>query len=291
MRHKKIGLFVNRQKDKDLEITRTVVDCALKYSVKPLLLESIAKDIGFSQWYTEQEMLEQVDFSISLGGDGTLLNMARTAFKYDVPVLGINLGTVGFLADVEIDDIESAIKALSKDNYDLKNRMVLSAAVIRGQQVVFKSIAINDVVVSRDGLSRIVRLKVFVDEQYIDSFPGDGVIVSTPTGSTGYTLSAGGPIVQPDMDMMITTPICPHILYSRSFITSPDRKLSITINGDYPDTAVITMDGQEGFKIVAGDRIEITCAPKAMQFVNLNDINFYDVLRAKIHDPSIKDKS
>lgn len=291
MKQKKVGLFVNRQKDDNFGVTRTIVNYAQRYGVEPYLSEPVAKGIGFPKWYSQHEMLTQVDFLISLGGDGTLLNMARTAFEYQVPVLGINLGTVGFLADVEIDEIESAIKVLSEGKYNLKDRMVLSASVIRNEQVVFKSIALNDVVVSRDGLSRIIRLKVFVDDQYIDLFPGDGVIVSTPTGSTGYTLSAGGPIVQPDMDMMITTPICPHILYSRSFITSPDRQLCITINDDYPDTAIVTMDGQEGFKIEAGDRIKVTRAQKTVQFVTINDINFYNVLRAKIHNPTLKNES
>jgi len=290
MDQKSIGLFVNRKKDKDLEITRKVIHCILKYGMKPLLPKPVSNDLGFSEGYAEEDMLAGSSFLISLGGDGTLLNMARTAYDHDIPLLGINLGTVGFLADVEINDIEKAIERLSKGDFGLKRRMVLSAVVLRHDYTVFKSIAINDVVVNRDGLSRIIRLKVFVDDQFIDSFPGDGVIVSTPTGSTAYTLSAGGPIVQPDMEMMITTPICPHILYSRSFITSPDRKLRITINDDYPDSAIITMDGQEGFRIAAGDEILITRAQKSLKFIAFNDSNFFNVLRAKIHDPALKSK-
>lgn len=288
MEQKSIGLFVNRKKDKELEITKKLVDSILKYGMKPLLPRPISQDLGFSGGYTEEDMMDKSSFLISLGGDGTLLNMARTSFNYYVPVLGINLGTVGFLADVEINDIEKAIKRLACGEYSIEDRMVLLASVFRDDYTVFKSIAINDVVVNRDGLSRIIRIQVFVDDQFIDSFPGDGVIVSTPSGSTAYNLSAGGPIVQPDMEMMITTPICPHILYSRSFITSPDRKLRITINDDYPDSAIITMDGQEGFRIAAGDEILITRAQKKIKLVSFNDINFFDVLRAKIHQPSLK---
>lgn len=287
MEQKKIGLFVNRKKDKDLEITRKVIDYILKYDMKPLLTKQVSEDLGLSEGYSEEDMLDKSSFLISLGGDGTLLNMARTAFNYDVPVLGINLGTVGFLADVETNEIDKAMNRLSSGDYTVKKRMVLLATVLRNDYTVFKSIAINDVVVNRDGLSRIIRLKVFVDDQFIDSFPGDGVIVSTPSGSTAYTLSAGGPIVQPEMEMMITTPICPHILYSRFFITSPDRQLRITIKDDYPDSAIITMDGQEGFRIAAGDEILITRAHKGIKFVSFNDINFFDVLRAKIHDPTL----
>ncbi|NLX77681.1 MAG: NAD(+)/NADH kinase [Clostridiaceae bacterium] len=288
MEQKGIGLFVNRKKDKELEITRKLIDCILKYGMTPLLPKPIAQDLGFSEGYTEEDMMNRSSFLFSLGGDGTLLNVARTSYSHDVPVLGINLGTVGFLAEVEINEIEKAIERLACGKYKTEERMVLKASVVRGDYAVFNSIAINDVVVNRDGLSRIIRLRIFVDDQFIDSFPGDGVIVSTPSGSTAYNLSAGGPIVQPDMEMMITTPICPHILYSRSFITSPDRKLRITINGDYTDSAIVTMDGQEGFRIAAGDEILITRANKKIRIVSFDDINFFDVLRAKIHQPTMK---
>jgi len=279
-----IGIFTNRKKDNGLIITNRVVEFIEKYGMHPLFAGDVSNRADIQVPYDNKFVLENSDFVISLGGDGTFLSTARTTFNYDVPVLGINLGTVGFLAEVEINEIEKAIENLSKGSFKLKNRMVLSAAVERNGETVFKSIALNDVVVSRDGLSRIIRLKVSVDGQFIDSFPGDGVIVSTPTGSTAYTLSAGGPIVQPDMRLMITTPICPHILYSRSFITSPERELSISVNDDYPDSATMTMDGQEGFSIIAGDRITIKQADRDIRFVSTKSaINFYDVLRAKIH--------
>ncbi len=283
MEQKRIGVFVNRKRDQDLQITRRVVECIIKHGMEPLLFESDAAELGLGEGYTEKQICEKSTIAVSLGGDGTLLNTARALFRHDVPVFGINLGTMGFLAEVEINDIENAVFRLSGGDYTLKERMVLSARLIRGGNAVFDGIAINDVVVSRGGLSRIIRLKVFVEEQFVDSFPGDGVIISTPTGSTAYTLSAGGPIVQPDMRMMITTPICPHILYSRSFITSSERELSIHINDDYPDAAIMTMDGQEGFSVMAGDRIYVKKMDRGVRFVSINNINFYDVLRAKIH--------
>lgn len=279
----RIGIFTNRKKDKDLIITNRVIEFIKKYGMLPLFAGDVTDSREIQAPYDSKYVMENSDFVISLGGDGTLLSTARTVFKYDIPVLGINLGTVGFLAEVEINEIEKAIERLSKGDFKIKGRMVLSAVVERNGETVFNSMALNDVVVSRDGLSRIIRLKVTVDGQFIDSFPGDGVIVSTPTGSTAYNLSAGGPIVQPDMRLMITTPICPHTLYSRSFITSPERELSISVNDDYPDSATMTMDGQEGFNIIAGDRIVIKQADKDIRFVSINSgINFYDVLRAKI---------
>lgn len=279
----RVGLSVNEKRDKDLLVTQKVIECIRKYDMIPLLTKPIAALLGLPGGVEEADLYQYSNFVVSLGGDGTLLNTARSLYRHDVPVFGINLGTVGFLAEVEINDIENAFMRLSKGDYTLVNRMVLSASVNRNGNCVIEGIALNDVVVSRGGLSRIIRLKVYVDNQFIDSFPGDGVIVSTPTGSTAYTLSAGGPIVQPDMEMMITTPICPHILYSRSFITSPDRMLRICINDDYPDSAILTLDGQEGFGVVAGDIITIKCMDKGVRFVSIYQLNFYDVLRAKIH--------
>lgn len=279
----RIGLSVNEKRDKDLLITRKVLDSIHKYGMTPLYSKTVASILGLSEGLDEAEVFEKADFVVSLGGDGTLLSTARSAFPYDVPVFGINLGTVGFLAEVEINDIDDAFRRLANRDYSLVTRMVLSACVNRNGSCVFEGIALNDVVVSRGGLSRIIRLKVFVDNQFIDSFPGDGLIVSTPTGSTAYTLSAGGPIVQSDMKMMITTPICPHILYSRSFITSSDRTLQIHINDDYPDSAILTLDGQEGFGVGAGDIITIKCMDNGVPFVSIYEYNFYDVLRAKIH--------
>lgn len=284
----KVGLSVNEKRDKGLQITRKVIDCIQKYNMTPLLSKPVAKAVGYAEGYDEAQLYKDSTFVVSLGGDGTLLNTARSVYRYGIPVVGINLGTVGFLAEVEISQIDNAFERLSKGDYSVVNRMVLTARVIRDGKSVFESIALNDVVVSRGGLSRIVRLKIYVDNRFIDSFPGDGVIVSTPTGSTAYTLSAGGPIVQPDMQMMITTPICPHIMYSRSFITSPDRVLNICVNDDYPDSAIITMDGQEGFDVRAGDKIAISRADKGVNFMSIYDINFYDVLRAKIHGSGLE---
>ncbi len=279
----RIGLSVNEKRDKDLMITKKVIDCIRKYEMIPLLLKPVATSLGLPGGVDEAELYGTSTFVVSLGGDGTLLNAARSVFRYDVPVFGINLGTVGFLAEVEINEIDNAFLRLSRGEYSLVNRMVLSACINRNGSNVLEGIALNDVVVSRGGLSRLIRLKVYVDNQFIDSFPGDGVIVSTPTGSTAYTLSAGGPIVQPDMKMMITTPICPHILYSRSFITSPERILRICVNDDYPDSAILTLDGQEGVGVVAGDIITIRCMDQGVRFVSIYQLNFYDILRAKIH--------
>ena len=225
---------------------------------------------------------EDADFIICVGGDGTFLNTARAAYDYRIPVLGINRGSVGFLAEVETRDIHRAVEKMAQGSQD-PIRMVLDARVIRDGDVIFRDIAINDAVVSRVAVSRILRLRVNLDEKYVDSFPGDGIIVSTPTGSTAYSLSAGGPIAQPDMRLMVITPICPHILYSRSFITAEDRVVRITLDDNGVTQAMLTMDGQTHSELYPGDLVEVRAAAQDAFFASVSNVNFYDVLRAKIH--------
>ena len=224
---------------------------------------------------------EDADFIICVGGDGTFLNTARAAYDYRIPVLGINRGSVGFLAEVETRDIHRAVEKMAQGEVRIQSRMVLDARVIRDGDVIFRDIAINDAVVSRVAVSRILRLRVNLDEKYVDSFPGDGIIVSTPTGSTAYSLSAGGPIAQPDMRLMVITPICPHILYSRSFITAEDRVVRITLDDNGVTQAMLTMDGQTHSELYPGDLVEVRRRPRMLCVCQ--QCQFYDVLRAKIH--------
>lgn len=223
------------------------------------------------------------DMALCIGGDGTFLKTAREAWPYQTPVLGINKGSMGFLAEVEIGEIEKAIEKLAEGRINIQPRMVLNVRVLRYGEPISENIAINDAVISRIALSRILNLRVLLDGKYVDSFPGDGIIISTPTGSTGYSLSAGGPIVQPDMRLMVITPICPHILYSRSFIASENKTVQVCIEGSGDIDAMLTFDGQEGIRLEPGDLVEIKVAKRDVFFASITNVNFYDVLRAKIH--------
>jgi len=279
---KKVGVVVNRDRDFGYNHTRTIVETLYQKGFTPVVSPEVSQFAG-PYAAASESIYEDADFIICVGGDGTFLSTARAAYEYRKPVLGINRGSVGFLAEVETGDIQKAAEKMASGEVKIQSRMVLEARVIRDGETIFRDIAITDAVVSRVAVSRILKLRVDLDEKYLDSFPGDGIIVSTPTGSTAYSLSAGGPIVQPDMRLMIITPICPHTLYSRSFITAEDRVVRITLDEDGKAQAMLTMDGQTYSELYPGDLVEVRAAAQDVLFASVTDVNFYDVLRAKIH--------
>ncbi len=278
---KKIAVVVGENKDIEFKHTRIIVEKLLDNGIEVFLSPEVKEslDLGIAQ---SEPIFEGADFIICVGGDGTFLKAARRAFTLNKPVLGINRGTVGFLAEVETSEIDQAIDKVLAGEYTIEPRMVLDAEVIRDGKKVYGGYAINDAVVTRAAISRVLRVRINVDGKFADSFGGDGVIISSPTGSTGYTLAAGGPIVQPDMRLMLVSPICPHILYSRTFVVSESKKVSVSIASDENVDAMITLDGQEGFPMKPNDIVNIKAAECSVNFASVKDINFYDVLRAKI---------
>jgi len=287
IQYKRIGVVVNRLKDSGFFCTQRVVKRLEASGFEALLANDICKAIGMGTCIDEAELYIESDFIICLGGDGTFLKTARQTLGLHIPVLGINMGTVGFLAEVEVADIESAVDLLTAGSVRVQPRMALQAEVYRNMQIVFTGFAVNDAVVTRMALSRIVDLHVSVDGKYVDAFPSDGLIVATPTGSTAYSLSAGGPIIQPEIPLMVITPICPHILYSRSFIVSRESILDVHIGTERNADAMLTVDGQEGFELKMGDHVMISCAKEEFLFASLGQVNFFEVLRAKIHNRNI----
>lgn len=281
--YNRIGIVVNRPKDPGFACASRLVCQLEQHGFTAYVPPDIRDAIGAGTAASDAVLYGESEFLICLGGDGTFLKTARQTLGREKPVLGINLGSLGFLAEVEVDQIERAVDRLAAGDIRIEPRMVLRADVIRNGDVVFTEHAINDAVVTRMALSRIVDLHVSVNGRYVDAFPSDGLIVATPTGSTAYTLSAGGPIVQPEVPLMVITPICPHILYSRSFIVSSESRLSIRIGERRSADAMLTADGQEGFALELGDVVEIVRAPERILFASVVEVNFYEVLRAKIH--------
>lgn len=277
-----IGVVVGKNKDIGYKHTKLIVEKLLEKGFKVMVPPGTLPMLNLPA--TESETLfEESDFIICVGGDGTFLKAARHAFAYKKPVLGVNKGTVGFLAEVETSEIERAVDCIVAGEYQIQPRMVLDVIVMRGGNKVYENNAINDAVVTRMALSRILRLKVMMDDKFADSFAGDGIIISTPTGSTGYSLSTGGPIVQPEMRLVIVSPICPHILHSRSYITSDTKTVSVSIDDKSEIDAMLTLDGQEGFTLEPGDTVCVKASEESVYFASVKNINFYDILRAKIH--------
>jgi len=227
--------------------------------------------------------LSDTDLLISMGGDGTFLNIARQTAEINIPIMGVNTGSLGFLSAIDIKEIDSAMDMILKKEYSIDERMMVRAEIIRKDKKTEFFHALNDIVIARGLLSRIVNLKVFIDGAYVDNFPGDGVIVSTPTGSTGYSLSAGGPVVDHGLDLMVITPICPHIMHAKSFISGPDSKIQIDVIGKGDFSCILTADGQLGHELSGGDTINVTKSELSVKVIKFTGTALFNTLRNKIY--------
>lgn len=287
----RIAIVPNIEKDEELKDTKKVMKILQKFSVQILLSQQIAKKVDFpGKSYSQAEIYSEADLVIVLGGDGTLLNVARHAAFQGVPILGINLGRLGFLVELEKENLERFFQKLFNGEYTIDHRMMIEASLIRGSMTIDTFVALNDIGITRGALSRITNLKVFVDDQFVDFYPADGIVMSTPTGSTAYSLSAGGPIVDPNMSLILITPICPHTLHSRSIIVPDNKIISVHIEDVYHHDAVITVDGQQGYKLQPKDIINIKKAPCTAKLVRISNRSFYDVLRMKLTERGIESR-
>ena len=222
---------------------------------------------------------------ITLGGDGTLIQAARDLAGRDLPLIGINLGGLGYLTQIGREgDVKELLDALLEDSYQIQERMMLKGCVYRDGRPVKDSIALNDIVLTRDGDPRVLKLKLYVDGQFLNEFSADGMIVATPTGSTAYNLSAGGPIAQPDGQLMILTPICPHTLTSRTIVFGAGSRIRIEIPATNRGSQVAAFDGDTLVRLENGDYIEITKAETVTRVVKLDHRSFLDILKMKMYD-------
>lgn len=245
-------------------------------------------DQKMADFYSEASLADQLQnwygdvyLIIVVGGDGTILRVARDLSCWDVPVLGINLGQKGFLAEIEMEQMERFLQYISNGQYSYQERMMIEARLLRGKQELGNYMALNDIVISRGPFSRIVTVETFVNEDFMESHSGDGVIVSTPTGSTGYSLSAGGPIVNPTMQLFIITPICPHSLYNRSVIINGTDTMELRVDSRQVQV-VLTVDGQVRFALEDEDKIIVKQAAQKIKMVCFHDYSFYRMLHQKL---------
>jgi NAD+ kinase len=220
----------------------------------------------------------QVDWVVVLGGDGTLLRAAKDVGPMGFPLLGVNLGHVGFLTEVEVPDLYPSLEAMLDGEMVLDPRMLLRASVLRGGSTIASFAALNDVVVTKGPFARLVRLDTFVDDAYVTSWRADGLIASTPTGSTAYSLSAGGPVVAPNLGVMLLTPICPHSFFDRSIVIGESSRVRIKVAAEHRET-LLTVDGQEGFQLEDGDVVEVARDVVTVRLVRRPGSSFFNVLR------------
>jgi NAD+ kinase len=279
---KGIGVVPNWQKEKMHDVIEQIKFFFGKYGVPvyvvpkkdPLLhLSSPIKEI--------QEWPQKTDLVIVLGGDGTFLRAARELAYTDLPLLGINLGHKGFLAEIEVDKLSFSLQQLIDGNYRLEERMMLQTEVIRAEKIFASALCLNDVIISRGPFSRIIKLDTYINDDFLESYPGDGVIIASPTGSTGYSISAGGPVVHPALNVLVVTPICPHLLYQRSVIVNKDDVATVIIATEYADI-FLTLDGQEGFALNYNDRVRVKKAECRTKVITFPESNFYKLLHDKL---------
>ena len=223
-------------------------------------------------------MTVTADLVFVFGGDGTILSASRKLYDKQIPLIGVHLGKFGFLAELTLQDINDSLERLCSGEYVISQRMLLTCKVIRSKQVINETVGLNDAVISRTSLSRLISINLYVDEKIVTTYSCDGLIVSTPAGTTAHSLSAGGPIVTPDMEAFAITPICPHTLSNRPLVVSGSSKIEMEQISESKGVG-LTVDGQVYFDVKAGDRVVIEKAQKKLQLIDTQTRTFYDVLR------------
>lgn len=284
---KKVILTPNPYRDKNFQTVRAAVEILHGCNVEAKLClpfevdrYELPKDLRFSKLDRE---INDADAIICFGGDGTILHMAKAATRHGLPILGVNIGTMGFMAEVENTEL-SLLTKLANDDYTLDERMMLDVTVHRNRDIIFHDIALNDAVITKGAIARIVHLSVKCDNIQAMEFGGDGVIVSTPTGSTAYSISAGGPIVEPEANNIIVTPICAHDVASRGFVASDKRVVTVEMTRNARRNAFLSVDGGRALKMNIGDVATIRKSDLKTKLIRLKDRSFYDVINIKFRN-------
>lgn len=279
----KILVVTNPQKDKELTVTNRVCDYITGHKA-----ECVCFVLEQKGAIIPGESIKGCEACIVLGGDGTLMRVAKQVNEYDVPIVGINTGHLGFLARIDTSKIEEALDKLINEEFKIEERMLVCGTVYKSGSKIFEADALNDVVISRGGSLQVLNFDVEINNKPLKSYSADGVIVSTPTGSTGYNLSAGGPIVSPGADMMVLTPIAPHTLVSRSIIFESYDEIKIIIgqphDNDVEQTVEVCFDGGKRTLLNVGDYVIINKADKAAKFILLDEVNFLEILSQKMRE-------
>ena len=278
----RVGLVAKPDATEAQRVVRRLIDWLQAHGLTVVLEKetaALAPEVSVAS-ASKHDLPGQVDALIVLGGDGTLLSMARAVGDLGVPILGVNLGQLGFLTATTLDEMLPALDALVAGDLAVEERMLLRARLIRGGQVVGEYGALNDVVITKSAMSRIINLAVSVDGRHATAYRADGLIISTPTGSTAYNLSAGGPILFPTMDAVVLTPIAPHTLGNRPIVLPGAQRIDVTLRAD--QEVMLTMDGQVGVPLRERDTVEVQKAAARIRLLRFDQKDFFSVLRTKL---------
>ncbi len=280
-----IVLCTNPRRDADFRFTLSIRRLIQKCGINPLNTvlfppkdAELPKDMEF---VPIEDALKGAELLICLGGDGTILHAAKAAAQNKVPVLGINIGRKGFIADLEAADYEKITEAVS-GRFAVDERMMLNAHIERGGETIYSDFALNDAVVARGSVNRTIDFAVYGDEKKIFNLSGDGIIVATPTGSTAYSMSAGGPILEPSASALVVTPICAHDLRAKAFVLSSEAEVTIEIGDLSEKSAFLSLDGPETAELISGDRVKITKSEYKTRLVRVLNRSFYEIVNQKL---------
>jgi len=272
---RKVLLVINTRKDDAQNVVRTIEDLTRRRGI-----ELVSMD--FSRHATEEE-LQGVDLAVSLGGDGTLLSCARMLAHRNVPILAVNMGDFGFITEVSKNELAEVWERYLDGGLGVSQRLMLDVEVRREDAPAARFLGLNEAVIGIKGISRMLRLRIFMSDAYMGGYRADGVIVATPTGSTAYSMAAGGPILHPEMEAFILTPICPFTLSNRPTVVPASEILRVEVEEAQKVEAVLTIDGQESFALRPRDCILIRKAPHKARIVHTDRRSFYEVLRKKLN--------
>ena len=284
MKPKRVILCPNPYRDSELKVCKQSRDMLESLGMQtsvclPFQREGYGEELGIPMRLLQQE-IRSADLLIAFGGDGTILHLARTVALHSVPVLGVNLGSLGFMSELEVNELDR-LRDLAEGRFTVESRMMLDASVLREGRQVYSNIALNDAVISKGSIARVVRLDIFTEEGRLTRVGGDGIIVSTPTGSTGYSMAAGGPIVEPEANNIIITPICAHEVGSRCIVASDRRVVTVEMVRNARRNAYVSVDGGRAFRLNLGDVVTVQKSHLETKLVRLKERSFYDVVNAK----------
>ena len=275
------GIIIKRNKPEALDATRTIIEWLDKKGVKVFLDPEVAARVGHPYQAERDDMPSQADVLMVLGGDGTLLSVARLKGIESIPILGINLGGLGFLTETLKEEMFEALEKVVAGDFETDKRLMLKATIYRKEKAIEQSTVLNDIVINKGALARIIDLETHIDDGYLTTFKADGLILSTPTGSTAYSLAAGGPIVYPSLDSIIMNPICPHTLTNRPLVLPGNVKVRVVLKSANQDVH-ITLDGQAEMPLGVGGAVEVKRAGGHIHLIKSPHKTYFELLRTKL---------
>lgn len=279
---KLVAIILNSEKADAVQLACEFVPWLHERGVQVVAEHDAAAAMGLSSLSRDDKQLTSADFAIVLGGDGTLLRASRMMAPAGVPMFAVRFGKFGFMTDVEPADALVALTEILEGRYHIDERMMFRAAVYRSGKRISSYGALNDVVIAKGPLARMLRLATYVSEKYISTYAADGLVVATPTGSTAYSLSAGGPLVSPDLKVIIITPICPHTLNARSLIVASKEAVDVVVESDPGDVVMLTVDGQVGIALEPGDKVSVREAKSKTKLISIGERTFFDKLQTRL---------